>query len=337
MKIAIHHRPGSFSERWIEYCNNNNIDYKIVDAYSSDIVNQVSDCNAFMWHHHHADAKGTLFAKQLIYSLETAGIRCFPNFNTTWHFDDKVGQKYLLEAIDAPLVPSYVFYTKKKALEWIRQTSFPKVFKLRGGAGSKNVMLVRTSNEAVKLVNRAFGKGFSQTSIRTLVSEDCRKVREGKMSTIVLLKDIVAYYLKPGTFHKAYHAEKGYAYFQDFIPNNSFDIRVCLVANHAIAIKRIVRKGDFRASGSGCFVYAKSEIDERCVQIAFEINKRLKTQSIAIDFVFDSKNNPMILEISYGFATNAYDKCEGWWDQQLNWHPGERFDFCGWMVEEVIK
>ena len=100
MKIAIHHRPGSFSDRWIEYCKQNEIDYKIVNAYDNNIVEQVSDCDAFMWHHHHANVKDTLFANQLIYSLETAGIKCFPDFHTTWHFDDKVGQKYLLEAVD---------------------------------------------------------------------------------------------------------------------------------------------------------------------------------------------------------------------------------------------
>lgn len=37
MKIAIHHRPDSFSERWIEYCKKENIDYKIVNAYDNDI------------------------------------------------------------------------------------------------------------------------------------------------------------------------------------------------------------------------------------------------------------------------------------------------------------
>ena len=109
MKIAIHHTPGTFSDRWISYCEEKGIPYKIVDAYSSDIVKQVEDCDAFMWHHHHANYKDALFAKQLLYSLQIAGKKVFPDFNTGWHFDDKVGQKYLLEAIGAPLVTSYVF------------------------------------------------------------------------------------------------------------------------------------------------------------------------------------------------------------------------------------
>ena len=130
MKIAIHHRKGSFSDRWISYCEENNIDYKLVNAYDSDIVTQVADCNFFMWHFHQSDYRDTQFAKALILSLEAKGIRCFPNSHTCWYFDNKIWEKYLLEAIDAPIVPSYIFYTKEEALKWVTTTDFPKVFKL---------------------------------------------------------------------------------------------------------------------------------------------------------------------------------------------------------------
>ena len=115
-----------------------------------------------MFHHHHGNYKDVLFARQLLYSLEESGKRVFPDWRTCWHFDDKVGQKYLLEAIGAPLIPSYVFYTEKEALNWIRQTTFPKVFKLRGGASAANVKLVHTAKEAKNFVQKAFGTGFSQ-------------------------------------------------------------------------------------------------------------------------------------------------------------------------------
>jgi hypothetical protein len=70
-----------------------------VDCYQSDIINQLSDCDALMFHHYHASSKDTLFAKQLLFALESAGKIVFPDFRTGWHFDDKVGQKYLFEAI----------------------------------------------------------------------------------------------------------------------------------------------------------------------------------------------------------------------------------------------
>ena len=130
--------------------------------------------------------------------------------------------------------------------------------------------------------------------------------------------------------------EKGYVYFQDFIPNNNFDIRIVVVGDKAFAIKRLCRDNDFRASGGGSLVYDKNQIDERCVKMAFEVNAKLKMQSVAYDFVFDAGNDPLIVEISYGYAVKAYDACEGYWDKEMNWHPGQNFDFCGWMVEQVL-
>ena len=112
MKIAFHN-TGGFTPRWIKYCEKNNIQYKKVNAYDTDIVEQLKDCDAFMWHHHQSNYKDVLFAKQLLFSLEQSGKVVFPNFNTGWHFDDKVGEKYLFEAIGAPVVPTFVFYTKK--------------------------------------------------------------------------------------------------------------------------------------------------------------------------------------------------------------------------------
>src|SRR5690606_34214720 len=138
MKIAIHDRPGSFSDRWIAYCEEKNIPYKKVNCYSNDIIQQIHDCDALMFHHNQAIIKEVIFAKQLLFALKDSGIKLFPDFYTNWHFDDKVSQKCLFESLELPLVPSYVFYEKKTALDWIEKVEFPKVFKLRGGAGSTN-------------------------------------------------------------------------------------------------------------------------------------------------------------------------------------------------------
>jgi len=335
MKIAIHHSKDSFSERWIAFCEQEKINYKIVNAFDSDIITNVKDCDALMWHHHHAEFKDVLTAKRILFALEHAGIKVFPDFNTGWHFDDKVAQKYLLEAIDAPLVPSFVFYDKQKALDWVNTTTFPKVFKLKGGAGSANVKLVRTKNECIKLVEKAFGKGFKQFDSWGHLKEVIEKFKNNK----VTFKNVVGaiYRLFVSTeFAKDMPREMGYAYFQEFIPNNDSDIRVIVVGKRAFALKRMVRKGDFRASGSGNIIYDKNQIDQRCIMIAFKMNKKIKSQSIAYDFVFDENNSPLIVEISYGYAISAYDECEGYWDSELNWFRGT-FNPQWWMVENLIK
>lgn len=335
MKIAIHHSKFSFSERWIEYCEANNIAYKIVNCYSTDIIQQLNDCNALMWHHNHADPKDVLFARQLLASVEAAGKVTFPNHATTWHFDDKVGQKYLLEAVGAPVVPSHVYYTKKEALAAIQNASFPLVFKLRGGAGARNVMLVKTRAQAVSMIQKSFGKGFRQYDAIGGVKEQIRKLKLGKAKPIDVAK-AVAHIAYPINLEKSKGREAGYFYYQEFLPGNDSDIRVIVIGDKAFAIKRMVRENDFRASGSGNIIFDPGKIDMRCVKIAFDVSARLKTQCTAYDFVFDTENNPLIVEISYGFAHKAYDSCPGYWNSNLEWIEGP-FNALGFMVDEVVK
>ena len=337
MKIAIHHNPGSFSDRWIEYCKEKEIPYKVVNAYDSDIVTQLEDCDVFMWHHHHADYKDVLFAKQLLYSLELSGKEVFPNYHTTWHFDDKVGQKYLLESLGAPLVPSYVFYTKKDAYNWVNNTTFPKVFKLRGGASSANVRLVHNKREAIKLIDKAFSKGFSQFDGWSAFKDRLVKWKGKKESFWGVCKGFARIFIST-EFARMHAPEKGYAYFQDFIPNNQYDLRIVVVGgNKAFGIKRLVRQNDFRASGSGSLIYEKSQLNENCVKIAFDIAKKIKSQSIAFDFIYDKNNKPLIVEISYGYAIKAYYPCQGYWTDDMQWHQGSHFDIEGWMIENLLN
>jgi glutathione synthase/RimK-type ligase-like ATP-grasp enzyme len=335
MEIAIHNISGSFSERWIEYCKKKKIPFKVVNCYKSNIISELTNCDVIMWNHHHGNYKDVLFAKQLLFTLEQAGKRVFPDFNTSWHFDDKVGQKYLLESIGAPIVRSHVFYNKKEALDWTVCTTFPKVFKLRGGAGSANVRLVENKKEAVTLIKKAFGKGFSPFDRWGNLKERIRKVKSGKDTYVGVLKGIGRLFIAT-EYAKMHGHEKGYVYFQDFIPNNYYDIRVVVIGNKAFAIKRMVRCGDFRASGSGLINYSKEEIDIRCLNTAFEISRKLNFQCMAYDFIFDEGNNPLVVELSYGFTPAGYIDCPGYWDNDFNWYEG-KFNPYGWMVDDIIS
>ena len=337
MKIAIHSRAGSFSVRWIEYCKEKKINYKLVNCYETDIVEQLSDCDGLMWHWGHIDNKAVLFARQLTYSLEFSGIKVFPDSKTAWHYDDKVGQKYLLEAIGAPLVSSYVFYDKKQARMWAKKTSYPKVFKLRVGAGSANVRLVKNRYTAYRLINRAFGKGFPVLNRATFLKDRVHQFQKEKnlKNFSELLKGCYRFMI-PKHYERMRVKEKGYVYFQDFIPGNDFDIRLFVIGNRAFGLKRLVRKNDFRASGSGSFLFEREEIPPECVKMAFTWAKKIKAQSIAFDFIYN-RHNMMIIEISYSFPwCETYDKYPGYWDENLNWYEGkvipERF-----MIEDFVK
>lgn len=333
MKIAIHHRKNSFSEDWLEYCSDLNIDVEVVDCYSSNIVDRLRNCDALMWHFHHANCRDVLFSKQLIYSLQTSDKVVLPDFHTCWYFDDKVGQKYLLEAIGAPLVPSYTFYDKNSALEWLETTAFPKVFKLRHGASSSNVQLAKTKKAAEKLIRKAFGRGFPQYRPLSNLKERWRKFRIGQSEILDVIKGVMRLGYTTD-YNRVVDSERGYVFFQDYIPDKKYDLRVIVIGNKAFGVKRRTRAGDFRASGSGLIDYGKEHFSDEIIRQSFELARKIHSNVLAIDYVYDEK--PMIVEVNFGYSSEVYKPCPGYWDERLMWHEGP-FNPQHWMVDLVIE
>jgi hypothetical protein len=337
--IAIHARPESFSDKWIEFCRAKKIAHKIVNCYESDIIGQLKDCDGLMWHWAHYDYKAVLFARQLTYSLEQTGTRVFPNSRTCWHFDDKVGQKYLFEAIGAPLAPTHVFYDKKQALQWASETVFPKVFKLRGGASSENVHLVKNKNDAYRFIRTSFGKGFrAKNRVNFLKERIWQFKRDSSLKSFLNMSKGFARLVIATEAEKKLHSEKNYVYFQEFIPHNEYDIRIIIIGKRAFAIKRMVRQGDFRASGSGYIQYDPAEMPIECVKIAFAISEKIQAQCLAYDFVFvnGGGSQPLITEVSYGFSRKVYLPCPGYWTEKLEWVEGTFFPEY-FMIEDFVN
>lgn len=334
-KIGIYARPGSFSDRWIEYCQQKNIPYKTVNCHSSDIIEELADCSFLMWNWSQTYAEDMLIARGLIKAVESMGIRVFPNSETCWHFDDKVTQKYLMEALKIPMVKSYVFLDRTEALEWARKTEYPKVFKLRGGAGSSNVFLVNDINKAEKLINKAFSTGFPPVSRWNALSERWWRFKRDKtfVSFFNISRGIFRVLVK-NPILKRLPIQKNYAYFQDFIPNNDSDIRVIVVKERAFCIKRMVREGDFRASGSGRNLYDPELIPKSCIRMAFDLASKIKSQSLALDFIF-SDGMPLIVEMSYAFPSHFCLPCPGYWESDMTWVKGN-FHPQDFMVDDLI-
>lgn len=332
--IAIHDSRTGFHPRWINYCERKGIPYKAVNCYASDVINQLDGCKALMWHHKHSDPRDVLISRQILSALEHAGVKVFPDFRTAWHFDDKVAQKYLFEALEIPAVPAHLFVELEEALRWIEQAQFPKVFKLRRGAGSSGVRLVHDRVQARRLVRRAFGRGFPIYDPWGSLKERFYKLRTGQGSLASMAKGLARVAYRP-RYDRVLGPERGYAYFQEFMPGNQSDTRVMVVGNRACALKRLTRVNDFRASGSGLISYAPSEISAESIEVAFSVQNKLQADAVAMDFVLDGYNRPRLIEVSYGSPSSFYDKCPGYWDRQLQWHEG-LVDPVAWMVEQVI-
>jgi hypothetical protein len=323
--IGIHDSPGSYSDRWIEYCLEKQVPFKLLNCLATDIIAQCAGLRAVLWHWMLVNLEEPLVARQIIAALEQAGLRVFPSTATCWHYDDKVGQKYLLESIGAPLVPTWVFTDLASARDWIADATWPKVFKLRNGAGAENVRLVRSRAQAEALCERAFGSGFPPSpgyfsDARTRLRKTRgwgdlgRKLGRAPRSLVETLK-------------RRYRGPRqwGYVLFQDFLAGNDFDTRVWVIGNRAFGIVRRNRPNDFRASGAGDWLLDPKGVDRRCVAIAFRIAEQLGAQSLTYDFLLDSRREPRVCEISYCSLVESPRDYPGYWDRDLAWHEGHHW------------
>lgn len=338
IKLAIHHRENSFSDRWIEYCKLNKISYVIVNCYDNQIIEKLKKekVTHLMWHFSHSSSQDILISGYVFNAVESLGIKTFPNHNTRWHFDDKVAQKYLFESLDIPYARASIFYTKKETEEYLKTSSFPIVSKLRRGAGSTNVKLIHNFQEGKEVIDLMFDKGV--VSIDKPLGNLDQKVRIARKikNPIKLISKVYNHFKKTNTERKLANIEKGYVYFQEFLPDNDFDTRVIVVGDKAFGIRRFNKENDFRASGSGKIDYNSKEIDINIVKEAFLATEKIRAQCLAYDFVYDKNNNPKIIEICYGFSMKAYDQCEGYWDSNLNFYQGT-FNPQFFMIENLLK
>ena len=163
MKIAIHQNKKVFDHSikweayWIEYCEENKIQFKIVDCYASNIIEKLIGFDCLLWNYQNNVLNDMLLARSILNSAQRMGIKVFPNYNTSWHYDDKIAQSYLLQSIGAPIPKSWIYSNKDDAYKWADNSNeYPMVAKLKCGAGSHNVRLIRNKSEIYAYINQMF-------------------------------------------------------------------------------------------------------------------------------------------------------------------------------------
>jgi glutathione synthase/RimK-type ligase-like ATP-grasp enzyme len=322
LSIAIDNRPGSFSDRWADRARELGVQYQLVDCLDTRILTELAKHDGLLWHFNHRAPADLLVARHVIHAAQELGLLVFPSIDTCWSFDDKIAQKYQLEAAGAPMPQTDVFFSEERALDWIETATFPRVLKLRGGAGSSNVALVHNRSEARALTRLAFGRGLSA---RSLLPKDAMlrlaraKARGDLLGVLRRAPKTLAEHWRG---NRQEQPDRGYVFFQEFLPDNTFDTRVTVIGKRAFAFTRNVRPNDFRASGSGVFFYDVDRINPECLRIAFQIAARLRTQSAAFDFALDREGKPKILEVSFGYIAKVVHDCPGYWDESLHFVEG---------------
>ncbi len=142
------------------------------------------------------------------------------------------------------------------------------------------------------LAKKAFGKGFSPiSSIRRFQQRWYIAIlKKDLLSVIHLCGGIIRLFIpyEPGKFS---HKEKGFFYFQDFVPDKFFDFRIHIIGNYCWGFQRIVRKNDFRVSGNGMQKFDLAKVPLKMIQNSLDIAAKLNSQSADFVFVINSRKS----------------------------------------------
>lgn len=328
----IFFHSNSWESRCIEYCRQQRIPHEVVNCYKNDIIFNLSNYSALIWNYSNFVISDLLEARNILQIASDKGLATFPYPDMNWHFDDKIAEMYALQAVGAPIPKSWVFYIEGECITWLKQEAkFPLVAKLRCGSGSNNVKLLRNTKEAIKYVRRMFSKGYNPAPSFTYKAYSKLQSVKNVEMVINRIKKIPEF-LNTRRHGKMIPVEKGYCYFQEYIPNDGYDLKVVVIGNKMTFCARNVRKNDFRASGGGDCYYDRSLLTKNVIDSAFDAANKLNMYCVGFDYVVDKDTgNGKIVEMCYGFDYEVQRDLGAYVNNNYEWH-----DEAVYVPDEIV-
>lgn len=276
-----------------------NYSYKVIEIDRNDWLKQIEDVDNII---SRFPLKYIEEGREKLYIMEKILHKnVYPNQDTYWHYDNKNAQKYLSEIYNnIPLPKSFVSYSYSDSLNYIKNAKYPLVSKSSHGASSRNVRLLNNFGEAKKELDYIFGIG---------------KLNSYKEKI----------FQKTGLVSNKYGMQKRYVHYQEFIPNNSGDLKIITIGDKfAYAYYRGNRENDFRASGSGKNNYSPELHHMDAIKYFLKVSKENNFDSMGYDLLF-TKEGFVTSEISFTTVEKYLYKCQGYYelaDDVLKFNPG---------------
>jgi len=235
--VGVHRQEAGFAPKWAQFLEEHGARVKWLDLRGPDPLGQARECDGIMWHWaHNPDFKQS--ARVILHVIETElRIPVFPDLRTSWHFDNKIAQAYLLDACGIPTPRTWIFWNRDAALQWAAEAAYPVVFKLASGASSANVHLVRDERRARKLIRGMFSRSgmIPMVYVPPGAGPGERVLREARNFALRCLAAPLYVFLKryPPLPREFWAPEKNYALFQEYIGGNAFDTRITVIGDRA--------------------------------------------------------------------------------------------------------
>lgn len=252
--------PTAYWTKYERFLKNNNINYDFYDVYRSDFIEKAKNIDVVIWRTS-SDPASQEQARSKIWILEKGLNKiCLPSYDEIWFYEDKINQYYLGQINELPMIKTFISNSKDETLEYIKNCKYPIVSKLTNGSGSQGVKLIKNYKKAKAVCSKIFENGL-------------------------------------GTYW-SYIKQKDYVYFQEFISDAKYDLRIIIVGNSYFGYYREVPQDDFRASGSGIEIY--KSIPEEAMLLAKKLKDSFpKNRILAVDLLKDKRDDQFyIIETS---------------------------------------
>ncbi len=307
LKIAVGRDRGGWHDRFVEAiaaraAGSPRLEHSLVNLDRSDWIDLIADASVVIWKPPYMGHEFAGYMKEKIYFLERRlGLTVLPGFETVWHFESKAAQSYLFRHAGVATPRTVASFDFDEACSLAEQEDYPVVLKSPAGAGSVNVRAVGDRREMMRFLRRTFSLALWDRS-----AEGGR----GRLSRLLSGIGHEWFWDFLGRRRRAMEPF-GVAYWQEFVPGNSADLRVTAIGDRfATGFWRNNRPGDFRASGSGRIDYDRP-VPEEAVRLCLDINRRLGFDSMAYDILFKD-GRMLISEMSYGYSDSAVHRVDGY-------------------------
>lgn len=247
---------------WTKYrrfLKNNNFEYEIYNIHAQDWLERAQRYDVVVGFSSCELWHVQELREKYFFLEKFMGKRTYPSPHHIMIYEDKKLEAYIASAADLPFARTHVSYDFEDALQLAEQLRYPVVSKIVPSSASVGTELLNTPRQARKVVQQAFSP-------------------HGRRA------------------HTAAFRQKNYVYFQEYIPNDGYDIRVMVTGNCAYGYYRKVPGGDFRASGMG--LVEKRALPEEAMRIALRLNSVVKSPMLVVDFVHALNGKYYIIEYS---------------------------------------
>ena len=149
-------------KHYIGACRDMGVPYRLIDLAAPDWVSRVrqSGCDAFLVHPSaHMTIWKRMFDERLKVLVDDMGKTIYPSYEELWLYEGKRRMCYWLRAHGLPHPRTWVFFSRRQALEFCRTAPLPIVFKSDLGAGASGVRIFRRRGALERFVNFCFTKG----------------------------------------------------------------------------------------------------------------------------------------------------------------------------------